>query len=51
MFELFGYLMEGFVWFWILIIGSIPNIFMGGLTACIGATVISYFVKKSKASE
>ena len=49
MFELFGYLFEGFIWLWITIIGAIPNLFMGGLTMCIGATVLTYFMKKTKA--
>lgn len=49
MFELFGYLIQGFIWLWISIIGAIPNAFMGGLTLCIGATVLTYFMKKTKA--
>lgn len=49
MFELFGYLFKGFIWVWISIIASIPNAFMGGLTLCISATVLTYFVKKIKA--
>lgn len=48
-FELFGYLIKGFIFLWIGIIGSIPNAFMGGLTLCIGATVLTYFLKKTKA--
>ena len=51
MFDLFGYLMEAFVWFWIMIIATIPNAFMGGLTICVAATVMTYFIKKPKASK
>jgi len=51
MFELFGYLIKGFVFAWMTIIASIPNVFMGGLTLCIVATVLTYFIKKSKATE
>ena len=50
MFELFGYLIKGFVFGWMTIIASIPNIFMGGLTMCIVATVITYFIRRSKTS-
>ena len=49
MFDLFGLLIQGFILLWITIIASIPNAFMGGLTLCIGATVLTYFIKKSKA--
>ena len=48
MFELFGYLIKGFILMWISIIGAIPNAFMGGLTLCIGATVLTYFIRKAK---
>lgn len=48
-FELFGYMIQGFIFLWIFIIAAIPNAFMGSLTLCIGATVITYFLKKSKA--
>ena len=48
MFDLFGYLIKGFVLFWISIIGSIPNAFMGGLTLCVAATALTYFYKKTK---
>lgn len=48
MFEFFGYLFTGFILVWIFIIASIPNMFMGGLTICIAATVLTYFTKKSK---
>ena len=48
MFDAFGYLIKGFILIWISIIGSIPNMFMGGLTICVVATVLTYFYKKSK---
>ena len=48
MFEAFGLLMKGFVYLWILIIASIPNAFMGGLTFCIVATVLTYFMRRQK---
>jgi hypothetical protein len=49
MFEAFGLLMEGFVFLWIFIIASIPNAFMGGLTICIVATLLTYFMRRNKA--
>ncbi len=51
MFDLFGYLIKGFVLFWITIIALIPNAFMGGLTLCIAATVLTYFYKKTAAEK
>ena len=48
MFDIFGYLIKGFVLFWISIIATIPNAFMGGLTICVAATAITYFYKKAK---
>ncbi len=45
MFDALGYLFQGFIWIWVLIIASIPNIFMGGLTICVAATVLTYFMK------
>ena len=39
-------LIESFVWFWLLIIGSIPGIFMSGLSLCIGATLLTYLEKR-----
>jgi len=47
MFEALGVIMKGFIYLWILIIGAVPNIFMSGLTACIMATVLTYFMKRS----
>jgi len=38
-----------FIYIWISIIAFIPNAFMGGLTICILATLISYF-ERSKSS-
>ena len=40
------YLIEGFIYFWIFIIASIPNLFLGGLTFCIAATLLTYFEKR-----
>lgn len=51
MFDLFGYLIKGFVLFWLTIIGSVPQMFMGALTLCVVATVLTYFLKKSKAEK
>ena len=51
MFELFGYLIKGFVIFWLTIIGSIPQFFMGGLALCVVATVLTYFYKKTSAEK
>jgi len=48
MFEAFGYLMKGFILFWISIIATVPNAFMGGLTLCIAATVLTYFIRKRR---
>lgn len=47
MFDILGVIIEGFIYFWILIIATVPNAFMGGLTLCVGATVLTYFTKKS----
>jgi len=47
MFDILGVIIEGFIYFWILIIATVPNAFMGGLTLCVGATVVTYFIKKS----
>jgi hypothetical protein len=46
MFEAFGYLMKAWIYLWMAIIGVIPNAFMGGLTLCIVATIITYLHKK-----
>lgn len=51
MFELFGLLIKGFIYVWITIIAVIPNAFMGGLTLCIVATVLTYFIKKRESAE
>ncbi len=48
MFEAMGYLMKAFIFLWMTIIGAVPNIFMGGLTICIGATLLTYFLKDSR---
>lgn len=47
MFDILGVIIEGFIYVWLLIIGSIVNIFMGGLTLCVAATVMTYFTKRS----
>ena len=49
LFDLVGLIFQGFVIVWILIIAMIPNIFMGGLTFSILATVLTYFKKRSSA--
>ncbi len=46
MFEFLGIIIQGFVYLWIFIIAAIPNIFMAGLTICITATVLTYFIRK-----
>jgi len=46
MFEVMGLIIQGFVYLWIAIIATIPNVFMGGLTVCILATVLTYFMRK-----
>lgn len=50
MFEFMGYIFKGFIYVWMTIIASIPNIFMGGLTICILATVLTYFIKKKESA-
>lgn len=47
MFEILGVIIEGFLYFWMFIIASVPNAFMGGLTLCVVATVVTYFSKRS----
>ncbi|MDH4121279.1 MAG: hypothetical protein OEV94_06215 [Deltaproteobacteria bacterium] len=37
----------GFIYTWLLIIATIPNVFMGGLTNAVVATVLTYFKKDS----
>ena len=49
MFEVFGFIVKGFIFLWMAIIGTVPQIFMGGLTLCVVATVITYFYKREKA--
>jgi hypothetical protein len=48
MFEAFGYLMKAFIFLWMTIIATVPNVFMGGLTICILATVLTYFLRDSR---
>ena len=43
---MFEIITEGFIYFWIFIIAAIPNIFMGGLTICIFATLYTYLEKR-----
>ncbi|MBI3994128.1 MAG: hypothetical protein HY342_12710 [Candidatus Lambdaproteobacteria bacterium] len=50
MFELLGYVIQGFIYVWIAIIASIPNFFMGGLTICIVATLLTYILRDTKES-
>ena len=47
MFEAFGYLMKAFIFLWMTIIATVPQIFMGGLTICVVATVLTYVLKDS----
>src|SRR5262245_59625475 len=47
MFEAFGYLMKAFIFLWMSIIATVPQIFMGGLTICVVATVLTYVLKDS----
>jgi hypothetical protein len=46
MFEAFGILMKAWIYLWMVIIATVPNAFMSGLTLCIVATVITYLNKK-----
>ena len=48
MFDALGLVMEGFIYIWISIIAAVPNIFMGGLTICIAATVLTYFMRRDR---
>lgn len=48
MFEAFGYLMKAFIFLWMAIIATVPNVFMGGLTICILATLLTYILKDSR---
>lgn len=43
------YLITGFIYVWISIIAFIPNAFLGGLTICIVATLITY-LERSKSN-
>jgi hypothetical protein len=45
MFDLMGYVFKAFIYLWMTIIGTIPQVFMGGLTICVVATVLTYFMK------
>ena len=45
MFEILGYVFKAFIYLWLTIIATIPNVFMGGLTICVVATVMTYFLK------
>ncbi len=51
MFELFGYLIKGFLILWIGIIAAIPGAFMNGLALCIAAVALTYFYRKDKAEK
>jgi hypothetical protein len=48
MFEAFGYLMKAFIYLWMVIIATVPNVFMGGLTICILATLLTYLLRDSR---
>jgi hypothetical protein len=45
MFDVLGYLMYAFIFVWMTIIATVPQVFMGGLTICIAATALTYFLK------
>lgn len=47
MFDLLGLLIQAFIILWLVIIATIPQVMMGGLTLCVAATVITYFTKKA----
>lgn len=47
MFDALGVIMKGFIYLWMTIIATIPNAFMGGLTLCIAATVLTYFMRRT----
>jgi hypothetical protein len=47
-FEAFGYLMKAWVFLWMTIIGTVPNLFMGGLTICIIGTALTYLGKRTR---
>ena len=49
MFDFLGFVLEVFVWAWIVIIATIPGIFMNGLAICVVATAMTYFIRKAKA--
>lgn len=46
MFDILGVIIQGFLYLWMFIIASVPNAFMGALTVCVAATVITYFIKR-----
>ncbi len=48
MFELFGLLFKLFIYTWIGIIAVIPQIIMGGLFLCLGATLLTYLPKNKQ---
>jgi hypothetical protein len=50
MFEFMGLIMKGFIYIWMVIIATIPNVFMGMLTLCIAATLLTYFMRRSRSS-
>lgn len=47
MFEIIGFIVHAFVYVWIVIIATIPNAFMGGLTLCIAAMALTYILRDS----
>ncbi len=40
------FIIEGFIYIWIGIIAIIPGFMMGGLSLCIGGTLITYLEKR-----
>ncbi len=50
MFDALGLIMKGFIYIWIGIIATMPQIFMGGLTVCIAATALTYFMRRNRSN-
>jgi hypothetical protein len=50
MFYALGLLMKGFIYIWMLIIATVPGVFMGLLTVCIAATLLTYVMRRNRTS-
>jgi hypothetical protein len=48
MFDLMGYVFKGFIYLWLVIIATVPGVFMSGLTLCLGATALTYILKDTR---